>query len=107
MLPFFDKDWSKLLGALAITLLISLTGVVNNLLNSIYELTDFANWLSDLGPWKIAFAILFIAVLFYVLPITRKWLVKSGAKSKGQQLKQGVEDSEYITKAAEAVSESD
>ena len=56
--PFMKEGYVRFLGALIVTSLISMTGVLLLLVNYLFSLLDFLNWIEKLGAWQIVLGII-------------------------------------------------
>ena len=56
--PFMKEGYVRFLGALIVTSLISMTGVLLLLVNYLFSLLEFLNWIEKLGAWQIVLGII-------------------------------------------------
>jgi len=99
--PFMKEGYVRFLGALIVTSLISMTGVLLLLVNYLFSLLDFLNWIEKLGAWQIVLGIIVGAL---VIIGTRKVMGYLGLKVREEQDDKLVENMKTLGAHAKEVS---
>ena len=91
--PFFEKEWTALLGAFAITTLMGLTGGIKFAAEFFLGFGDLFEFLGRWGPGEIIFALVLLATIFAVaskilgiLNAMKRQSELEGAKAEGARI---------------------
>ena len=79
---FMNEGYVRFLGALVITSLISLTGITLWMVEYLFYLLDFFDWIEKLGSWQIVLGIL---VGGLVILAVKKLMDRLGLKIEEEQ----------------------
>lgn len=107
--PFLNKGWQKYAGSLIITLLISITGTINNMAKFFFSLRGDLEWIKDFGFFSIIIGIILAGIVLfcahYVLAILKKkigkekeYLAEEGAKDLASLIKSSSKSTKNLSK---------
>jgi hypothetical protein len=99
--PFMEAGYVRFLGAVVIMSLISMTGVILMLVNYLFDLLNFFDWIEKLGVWQI---VLGIVVCVLVIFVVKKIMNFFGLKVKQEQDDVVVEKMKLLGTTAKEVS---
>jgi len=63
-MPFIEGKWLKFFASLIVTILMTMTGAIFYLIETLFHFINFFNWIDKLGKWKIAVSIVLIGLIF-------------------------------------------
>lgn len=105
LVPFFKKTWQSFLGGVIVTIIIAVTGVVNNIVRFIFDFVNIFDWLNKMGPLKIIFglvvAIILIIIAKIVLKVINHKMMLSKAEHHGIRAAAGMRRAEVFEETSE------
>jgi hypothetical protein len=107
LLPFFEnKKFIQVLFSLLVFGIFCVTGTINFIITSIYDITNFSNWIQEIGVFRFLLVILLVAILLASLPHIRRFIRRSNARAKGERISHAQEETMTAGRAAEKFNES-
>ena len=88
--PFLNKGLQNILGSVIITIIIAITGTINNLVVFYFNLGKTFKWMEALGPFQIFIALaitaLILLITHHILNIIEKKLLLTKAEISGENI---------------------